>query len=133
MQIFISHASKDKVLAQRLAQCLAEAGFHAWSAEEHIYPGDNWAKKVGQALEESELMVVLVTPHAFASERLTEDIQYALTAPHYQGRLIPVVLGAESEALADAPWILRKLDAVRLAADQQDWQAVVDKVRRCAG
>ncbi len=132
MQVFISHSRKDKLLARRLAQCLSEAGLNVWSAEDHIFPGDNWAKKVGQALEESELMVVLVTPHAFESEWLTEEIQYALTEHRYKGRLIPVFLGAESESISDMPWILRKLDAVRLEADEQDWQEVVEKVRLSA-
>ena len=55
-----------------------------------------------------------------------------LTAQRYKGRLIPVFLGAESESLSNRPWILRKLDAVRLEADAQDWQEVVDKVRLSA-
>ncbi len=77
-------------------------------------------EKVGQALEESDLMVVLVTPHAFETEWLKEEIQYALTAEHYQGRLIPVFLGAEQETPADVPWILRKLNPVQIEGKEED-------------
>ena len=103
-----------------------------WLPEDEILPGDNWAKKVGQALEESELMVVLITPHAFESEWLKEEIQYALTAEQYKGRLIPVFLGSQSETSSDIPWILRKLNPVQIGGSEEDWQQVINKVRTLA-
>jgi hypothetical protein len=74
-------------------------------------------------------MVVLITPHAFESEWLKEEIQYALTSEHYQGRLIPVFLGRESETPTEVPWILRKLNPVQIEGRDEDWQPVIDKVR----
>ena len=126
MQVFISHSSKDKQTAQRLAHLLSEAGLRVWIPEDEILPGDNWAKKIGQALEESDLMVVIVTPHAFESEWLKEEIQYALTAGRYKGRLLPVFLGTELPA--NAPWILRNLNPVRITDRKEDWQHVIEKV-----
>jgi len=127
MQVFISHASKDKAVARHLAHRLTDAGLKVWIPEDEILPGDNWAKKVGEALEESDLMVVLITPHAFESEWLKEEIQYALTSEHYQGRLIPVFLGDNTETPTDVPWILRKLNPVQIEGRDEDWQQVVDK------
>jgi hypothetical protein len=132
MQVFISHSSKDALIARQLAHRLSEAGLNVWIPEDKILPGDNWAKKVGQALEESDLMVVLVTPQAFESEWLKEEIQYALTAGRYKGRLIPVFFGSESETSSDVPWILRKLNSVQLKEGHEDWQQVIDKVRTVA-
>jgi len=132
MQVFISHSGKDAMIARQLAHRLSEVGLKVWIREDEILPGDNWAKKVGQALEESDLMVVLVTPQAFESEWLREDIQYALTAGRYQGRLIPVFFGSESETSSEVPWILRKLNAVQLKEGDKDWQPVIDKVRALA-
>jgi hypothetical protein len=120
------------MIARQLAHRLSEAGLKVWIPEDEILPGDNWAKKVGQALEESDLMVVLVTPQAFESEWLKEEIQYALTAGHYKGRLIPVFFGSASEASSDVPWILRKLNSVQLKEGDEDWQQVIDKVRAVA-
>ena len=73
MQVFISHSSKDKLFARQLADRLSLAGFDAWVPEGKILPGDNWASAIGDALEKSDLMVVLVTPHAFESEWLKEE------------------------------------------------------------
>ncbi len=132
MRVFISHSRKDTPVARQLARRLSEAGLKVWFPEDEILPGDNWALKVGQALEESDLMVVLVTPHAFESEWLKEETQYALTAEQYKGRLIPVFLGPQSETSSDMPWILRKLNPVRIGGSEEDWQQVVNKVQTFA-
>src|SRR5258707_14109971 len=104
MQVFISHSGKDAMIARQLAHRLSEVGLKVLIPEDEVMSGDNWAKKVGQALEDSDLVVVLVTPQAFESEWLKEEIQYALTAGRYQGRLIPVFFGSESETSSDVPW-----------------------------
>ncbi len=132
MKIYISHAREDTPAARQLARRLEEAGLKAWVSEDEILPGDNWAKKVGQALEESDLMVVLVSGHA--PEWQKEEIQYALTAGQYRGRLIPVFLGAEGATARNFPWILGRLNPVSVGAgNEEDWQQVVSKVQTLAG
>lgn len=132
MQVFISHSSKDRPVAQQLAHRLSQAGLRVWIPEDEILPGDNWAKLIGEALENSDVMVVLVTPHAFESGWLKEQIQYALTSEHYRGRLIPVFLGQDSDIPSDMPWILRRMNPVRIEGKKEDWQQVVDKVQTLA-
>ncbi len=109
MRIFISHSSTDAHTARNLARVLTRVGFQVWSPKEMILPGDNWARKAGEALEESDLMVALVTPNALASESVTQEIQYALTSEQYRGRLVPVFIGSLPET-SEMPWILRKLN-----------------------
>ena len=70
MRIFVSCAAKDSDIATRLRGELTEAGFAVWDPAEEISPGDNWAKEMGLALEQSDLMVVLVTRGALESESL---------------------------------------------------------------
>lgn len=133
MRVFISHSSWDAQVARQLARRLSDAGLTVWLPEDEILPGDNWAKQVGKALEESDLMVVLVTPHSFRSEWQKQEIQYALTAKQYQGRLIAVFLGAQSEASPDVPGILRKLNPLQIGgSEEEDWQKVINKVRSVA-
>ena len=93
MQVFISHVPQDRDLARKLADELVHAGVEVWNAEEEIYPGDNWAKKIGQALEQSDAMVAVVSRHALKSGTLRADIQFALTSANYGGRVIPVLDG----------------------------------------
>ena len=132
MKIFISHASKDAPIARQLAEQLSAAGHSVWIPENEFFPGDNWAKKIGQALEDSDIVIVLVTRQAFESESLTREIQYALTAQHIKGRVIPVFLGPESKKSSQVPWILRKLDSLMIQGKKRDWRKVIDKVHALA-
>ena len=128
MKIFISHSTKDASVARQLAEQLSAAGHAVWIPENEILPGDNWAKKIGQALEDSDTIIVLVTPQAVESESVTREIQYALTAQHIKGRVIPVFLGPENKKLSHVPWILRKLSPLKIYGKKRDWQKVIDKV-----
>jgi hypothetical protein len=109
MKLFLSHARKDADLARQLADRLTRAGFSLWIPEEEIAPGDNWAKKTGKALDDSELMVFLLTPGALDSDRLQQDIEFALFSRKFEGRVFTVFVGPTLEAGKDIPWILLKL------------------------
>ena len=93
MKVFISYAQQDAALAGRVAEALQGDGLEVWNAERNLLPGDNWAAEVGRALEESEAMVVLLTPEAIGSRWVMREMDYALGAKNYRNRLIPVVVG----------------------------------------
>ena len=67
MKVFISHAHTDEPLVNKVAAVLKDAGLEVWDDTREIMPGDNWAHKVAQALQESEAMVILLTPDALRS------------------------------------------------------------------
>lgn len=80
LKVFISHAHQDAALAARVAQALQGSGLEAWDADTNLLPGDNWAAEVARALEESQAMVVLLTPDAIDSVWVLREIEYALGA-----------------------------------------------------
>src|SRR5438105_4455371 len=90
MKIFLSHAQKDAVLARQLAARLKREGLPAWISEDQVTPGENWAKKVGKALDESEFMVILLTPSALKSESLRQNIEFALGSKKFERRIFSV-------------------------------------------
>lgn len=108
MRLFISHAQKDDLLARQLRERLVRVGLAVWSSEEEIAPGDNWAKKIGKALDDAELMVILLTPKAMESERLRQNIEFALGSKKFEGRVYSVIVGPTIEA-KEVPWILWQL------------------------
>ncbi|MBM4024149.1 MAG: toll/interleukin-1 receptor domain-containing protein [Planctomycetes bacterium] len=121
MQVFISYACEDRELAKRLSQWLEGAGFEVWLDENQILPGDNWAEKVAQALKESQAMVVLVSPAAMESKWVRHEIEYALGAKEYSGRLVPVFVGSPDRIPKDKlPWILRRLRGIELTDQAQE-------------
>lgn len=118
MRVILSHAEKDSDLARRLAAVLTEAGLIVWDPAAEILPGDNWAAKTAQALQESEAMVVLLTPHGLASDWVRRDMEYALGEIRFKQRLIPVLAGSVDELPEqEVPWILKHLNTVRLVED----------------
>ena len=115
MQVFISHSGKEPELAQNLAAVLQQAGFRVWDAYSNLYPGDNWAKLTAQALEESQAMVVLLTPESLESRWVQSEIEYALGNKNYAWRLIPVLVGDPNRFKdSQIPWILENLQMVFL-------------------
>jgi hypothetical protein len=129
MRIFISYAARDEELASQLADQLSRAGFSVWDAAKEIAPGDNWAREVGRALDESDLMVAVITPGALQSRSLEGEIQYALTSKRFAHRLVPVFVGYSTfEAGKDAPWILLKINPV-YTDQSRGFGEVVDRVR----
>ncbi len=128
MKLFLSHARKDAALARQLADRLMHAGFTLWIPEDEIAPGDNWAKKIGKALEESELMVFLLSPGARDSDRIQQDFEFALFSRKFEGRVFTVFVGPTLEAGKDVPWILLKLPH-RQVESASDFGEVVKEIQ----
>ncbi len=134
MNVFISHTFKDRELARVVASALSQAGFTVWDPSTEVLPGDNWAKKIGRALEESEAMVVLLTPNALASNSIRRDVEYALGNVRFKERLIPVLSG-RTEAFDghDVPWILKRLTTVTLTEDDpSSIRRIAEVIRQAA-
>lgn len=128
MKLFLSHARKDESLARELGERLARGGFTVWMSEDQIGPGENWAKKIGKALDESELMVILLTPKALESDWLRQSIEFAIGSKKYEGRVFSVFVGPTLEAGKDLPWILLKLPHCQVES-ARNFGAVVKEVQ----
>jgi ABC-type branched-subunit amino acid transport system substrate-binding protein len=125
MKVFISHAHTNEPLVKKVTAALEEAGLEVWDDTREIMPGDNWANKVAQALQESEAMVVLLTPDALRSSWVRRDIEYALGEQGYRKRVIPVLVGDAKELpKEDVPWILRRLRMIKLAEHAREEEGI---------
>ena len=80
MKVFLSHAHTDTPLANRVSEALREKGLDVRDPELDLLPGDNWAAEVARALEESQALVVLLTPDAEGSPHVRREMEYALGA-----------------------------------------------------
>lgn len=131
MQVFISHASADRPLAEDLATELQKSGIRVWDAYRSLFPGDNWALETGKALEASDVMVVLLTRNSRESQSIKQDVQYALTSGNYRGRVLPVLVDFVTfQAGKDVPWILLRLNAVHVQGAPPDFRPVVEWVQK---
>lgn len=110
MQVFISCSSSDSPLAARVSKALRKTGLTVWDPAANLFPGENWPAEVGRALEESDAMVVLLTPNSIRSPHVKAEMAFALGSKSYSHRLIPVVVGRREQLPeSEIPWMVRKL------------------------
>src|SRR4051812_1583404 len=89
--VFLSYASADRELARKVADHLAEAGFPIWDPEREILPGTDWTSALKKALDTALAVIVFISPAGMESRSVSSEIEYALSAKHLRGRLIPVL------------------------------------------
>ncbi|MBI3782973.1 MAG: toll/interleukin-1 receptor domain-containing protein [Deltaproteobacteria bacterium] len=114
LRVFLSYAQDDAALADALTKDMSAAGLTVWS-DRDLLPGDNWAKEVSSALEDSDAMVVIVSPSSAKSRWVKREIEFALGSEKYAKRLVPVVVKTTNEM----PWILNTLKPIRVSSDHR--------------
>jgi hypothetical protein len=86
---FISYSRVNKDFAVRLARELKSEGFAVWLDQLDIPAGARWDVELEQALEESEIFMVIMTAAAISSENVRDEIGYAIDNGK---RFLPVLL-----------------------------------------
>lgn|SRR5690348_4201994 len=103
MQVFLSYVQADEAFAKALSAQLIRRGISVWTTDYDLLPGDNVWLRIGDALQKSNAMVVLISPDSMRSEYVRHEIEYALGNPNYAGRVFPV----EVRPAKNIPWILQ--------------------------
>jgi small GTP-binding protein len=66
--VFLSYSSKDKAIVRPVAERLREDGLRVWFDEWELKPGDSVPKKIDDGLEQSRVLVLCMSEHAFGSD-----------------------------------------------------------------
>ena len=127
MNIFLSHARDDDILARDLAKRLRRGRFRVWDRQLGVEPGENWAKKTGEALDAANFMVFLLTPTAYQSDLVRSDIAFALMSKQFAHRVFSVMFGAEKKK-SERPSILELLPH-RYVKSADDFDDVVKDIK----
>ena len=92
LKIFITYSHKDTDAKNKLIECLAVMKRHGlitiWHDNE-ILPGDDWRKDISQNLNESDMLLYLVSAASLASENCNKELGIALNK---NIRPIPIIL-----------------------------------------
>jgi hypothetical protein len=83
--VFISHSSKDKVIADAVCSTLEAAGIRCWIAPRDILPGANWGESIIDALSTSKAMVLIFSANSNESGHVVRELERAVN------RNIPVI------------------------------------------
>lgn len=94
MHIFLSYASQDREVARSVERALTEQGHDVFFDRDDLPPGEEYHARIRRAIEESDLLVLLVTPDAVDAGSYTlSEVDVAERAwRRAGGRLLPVMV-----------------------------------------
>jgi len=88
--VFISHARKDKKIADAICGKLESANVRCWIAPRNISPGEDWTKAIRHAIGSTRVVILVFSENSNAAPHLGREIANAF----YAGRIIiPFRLG----------------------------------------
>ena len=80
--VFISYASQDKAVADATCEALECAGVACWIAPRNVTPGDFYADAIVRALNESRVLVLLLTESALTSPHVLRELERTSAKRH---------------------------------------------------
>jgi hypothetical protein len=107
MTVFISHNHRDKDIVRRMADDLRREGIKVWLNEDLIAPGEPWAEKLSNAVEQSDAVLVVMSRNTSESQWQTSEIAFAVAAQKrdVSKKVIPILIDKEAEV----PFFLKNL------------------------
>jgi TolB-like protein/Tfp pilus assembly protein PilF len=81
-QVFVSYASQDAALAQKVCAALEAVGFLCWIAPRDVVPGTLYADCIVHAIDESSILVLILSEHAVASAHVGRELERAASKRH---------------------------------------------------
>jgi TolB-like protein len=81
-RVFVSYASADAEIAQRACSALEAGGFPCWIAPRNVVPGTMYADGIVHAIDESTILVLILSEQAIASAHVGREIERAVSKRH---------------------------------------------------
>jgi TolB-like protein/lipoprotein NlpI len=75
--LFISYASHDEEVAQKVCSALEAAGFPCWMAPRDVRPGAQYADAIVGAINEAKAVVLVLSASAVASSHVGREVERA--------------------------------------------------------
>ena len=109
MRIFLSYASEDRAVADAVRLALQGDGHDVFFDREDLPPGGEFHTRIRRGIEESDLVIFLVSPKTLdaGSYTLNEISIAEKTWPKADGRILPVLI--EHVKSQDLPAYLRSV------------------------
>ncbi len=112
--IFISHSTIDKALADYLCIAFEERGLSCWIAPRNIAPGAEWAVSITNAITEADVLFVIYSKNSIKSTQVSKEIGIADRKRKY---IIPYKIddtepeGAFDYYLTGCHWVMPNVEA----------------------
>ncbi len=106
--VFISHASRDKPVADAVCAALENAGIRVWIAPRDVRPGRSFAGEITRAIQNSRVMALVFSAHSNNSEQVLREVQLAVSSHLHiiQFRIEDVLLNDDLKYYLSTPhWL----------------------------
>jgi hypothetical protein len=88
-RVFVSYSRQNLTFAERLARDLKDAGLDVWLDVRQIKGGQQWRDAIFKAINQADIVVVCLSPHAVESEWVRREI---LMARSHEKLIIPLMV-----------------------------------------
>ena len=78
--VFISYSSEDRVIAEKVCRLLEGDGLPCWIAPRDVAPGHDFGEQIIDAIESTQVMVLILSAHANASIFVKREVERAISA-----------------------------------------------------
>jgi TolB-like protein/Flp pilus assembly protein TadD len=75
--VFVSYASQDAAVANSIVETLEKQGLRCWLAPRDVVPGSLYADEIVRAINESKVVVLVLSEHAIGSPHVGKEIERA--------------------------------------------------------
>src|SRR5947207_10334604 len=109
--VFISHSSNNRTIANAVCAALESIGIRCWIAARDVLPGRSYSGEITRAIQQSRAFVLIFSAHSNNSEQVLREVQLAANSRLHivQFRIDAVVPSDDLEYYLSGPhW----LDAV---------------------
>ena len=77
--VFISYSSHDKHVADDLCAALERDNRRCWIAPRDVLPGSNYGEALLRAIEESKILVLVLSTHSMVSPQVEREVERAVS------------------------------------------------------
>lgn len=89
-EVFLSHSSANRQVAQRLADVLTHHGVPIFYSPQDIMGAQQWQNEILSALQRCDWFLVLLSPDAITSMWVKREVSFALQDKRYEDRIVPL-------------------------------------------
>ena len=75
--VFISHSSTDKAVADAVCAALESVTIRCWIAPRDVLPGRSYSGEITRAIQQSKAFVLIFSEHSNNSEQVLREVQLA--------------------------------------------------------
>ena len=78
--VFLSHSSKDKPIADKVCDFLEGKGLSCWIAPRNIVPGSDWAASISTAVTTCKVFLLIYSANSAVSDQVARELSLAESA-----------------------------------------------------